>query len=111
MVAKKLLEINFDTSFIHSYNTMLQSGRALMYCYGYRAMEEEGHKITIDFIESIIDEKYNEYLIAFDRMRRKRHIATYNEAGTITNYYANFAYKTAKEFIQIVKNKIKNRTI
>ncbi|MCX6777613.1 MAG: hypothetical protein NT157_01890 [Candidatus Micrarchaeota archaeon] len=46
-------------------------------------------------------------LTDLDRMRRKRHIATYDEAGTITEFEARHALKTAKEFLSLVKSSLK----
>ncbi len=80
-----------------------------MYSYGYRAQQENAHKISVDFAGAIFGKKYKEYINTFDRMRRKRHTTVYEETGIITEYHAKFAIKTAKEFLDLVKIKIKDK--
>jgi uncharacterized protein (UPF0332 family) len=102
-VAEHLLPAHCDSSFIHSYNSILQSARALMFFKGYRPIENE-HKTTIDFVAVIFPSL--DYFADLDRMRRKRHVATYDEANTITEYEARHAVKVAKEFLEFVTLKV-----
>lgn len=102
-VAEHLLSVNSDASFMHSYNAILQSARALMFSKGYRPVEDE-HKTTIDFTGAVFPNI--EYLVVLDRFRRKRHIVTYDEANQTTEYEAKHALKIAKEFFSFAKSKI-----
>ncbi|MEW6329721.1 MAG: HEPN domain-containing protein, partial [Candidatus Micrarchaeota archaeon] len=102
-VAEHLLSVNSDASFMHSYNAILQSARALMFSKGYRPVEDE-HKTTIDFIGAVFPNVG--YLAILDRMRRKRHVVTYDEANKTSEYEAKHALKTAKEFLNFAKSKI-----
>ena len=52
LVAEHLLSVNSDASFMHSYNSVLQSARALMFSKGYRPTENE-HKTAIEFVSEI----------------------------------------------------------
>lgn len=105
-VAHDLLANNFDWSYSISYNSMLQVSRALMFSYGYTTTEEEHHRATVEFVRAVMDNKEKELLEMLDRMRRKRHGVTYDEAGTVSEFEAKRAFETAKRYLDIVKRKI-----
>jgi len=106
-VAASLLEKNLDWCFIASYNSMLQASRALLFSYGFSASEEEQHKTVVEFVKSILGE--NDLTQALDRMRRKRHEVTYDEAGAISRYEAEHALKTAERYLDAINKRIKER--
>jgi uncharacterized protein (UPF0332 family) len=105
-VAQELLAKNFDWSYSIFYNSMLQISRALMFSYGYTTTEEEHHRATVEFARAIMGEKEGELIEMLDRMRRKRHGVTYDEAGTVSEFEAKKAFETAKRYFDIVKKKI-----
>ncbi|MFH0884668.1 MAG: HEPN domain-containing protein [Candidatus Micrarchaeota archaeon] len=106
-VAGYLLKNNLDWSYIASYNSMLQMSRALMFSYGYTTSEGEHHKLAVEFVESVLGE--SELTTLLDRMRRKRHEVTYDEAGAVSEYEAAHALETAKRYLEEVEKKIKKR--
>lgn len=105
-LAKELLPKSFDGSLNFSYNAMLQAARALMFSYGFRPDSEFHHKATIEFVIAVVDQKYTYLVESLSRIKSKRIVATYEKAGTISEYEANYALKSAGEFIIFVTNKI-----
>lgn len=105
--AEKTLSIDSDWAYSIAYNSMLQAGRALMFSKGYRPAGKVQHVSVIKFIEASLG-KSPEAIIAFDRMRRKRHTAVYDTVGTVSDTQARTAIKWAEEFIQMVKNILVN---
>ncbi len=106
-LAEEFLPKSFDGALNLAYNSMLQAARALMFSYGYRPDSEFHHKATIEFVSAVLDKKYNAYVETLDRVRSKRIVATYERAGTISEFEAKYAIKSAKEFVQLIKQKIK----
>ncbi len=105
--AKAMLSEDFDWAFSIAYNSMLQGVRALMFADGYCAVGEERHKTIVDYADAKLGEKYGEKVKLFNRMRVKRHIVIYEKANVISEYEAKFAIKTAEEFLEKIKGKIK----
>lgn len=98
-----------DWSFNISYNSILQAARALMYSYGYAPYSEDSHKTTLEFVECILGAKHSDLILTLNRIRKKRHIVVYDEAGIITKYEADFALKEAKKCVKLIEEKIKKK--
>lgn len=107
-IAESLLDINFDGSFAFSYNSMLNSARALMFSDGYATIGEKSHKAAVDYADVKIGAKYVDIVKKFDDMRRKRHKVIYEKVGVISEFEAKYAIKTAKEFLEKIREKIGN---
>lgn len=105
-LAEEFFPKSFDGALNLAYNSMLQAARALMFSYGYRPDSEFHHKATIEFVSAVLDKKYKMYVESLDRIRSKRIVATYERAGTISEFEAKYAIKSAKEFVQLIKQKI-----
>jgi len=108
-VAETLLKKNSDWSFIASYNSMLQAARALMFSYGYTTSEEERHKTTVEFAKAVLGQSEAGTTSLFDRMRRKRHDVTYDEAGMISSFEAKQALETARRYARVMEKRIRER--
>lgn len=108
--AKKILTDNSDWAFSIAYNSMLQAGRALMFSKGYRPSGDSQHVSVVKFAEAVLGKK-QDIIVVFDRLRRKRHTAVYDTAGTITNEEARNAIKWAAEFIEAVKSHMGNSKV
>ena len=104
--AKAMLNADFDWAFSISYNSMLQGVRALMFADGYRAVGEDRHKTIVDYADVKIGKKYGGKVRLFNRMRVKRHSVVYEKANVVSEYEANFAIKTAEEFLEAIKRKM-----
>ena len=44
-----------------------------------------------------------------NRIRNNRIIATYEQAGVISDYEAKYALEKAKEFVKFIKNRVSKR--
>lgn len=94
--ARNMLNQNYDWAFNIAYNSILQSIRALMYKKGYRASSRNSHVATLKFAQVFLDESE---VLYFDRIRRKRHRAVYDIAGTISLEEAKNAIIKADKII------------
>jgi len=106
-VAEGLAGRNFDWCYMAAYNSMLQASRALMCSYGYSAGEEAHHKTVVEFAAAVLGEKDAGVANTLDRMRRKRHDVTYDEAGIISEYEAKHALETARGYLAMIEKRIK----
>jgi uncharacterized protein (UPF0332 family) len=98
-IARQMFEESYDWAFSIAYNSILQSARALMFSKGYRPSGNKQHLSVIKFIEAVLGDKYKKEVTAFDRLRRKRHAAIYDEVGVISEYEAKFAIESAERFL------------
>ncbi len=101
--AKKILKDDHDWAFSIAYNSMLQAARALMFSRGYRPSGDAQHISTVKFVEASLGKEFEGVVIAFDKMRRKRHIAIYGRSGAVSETDARNAIKWAEEFLDEVK--------
>ncbi|WP_342679631.1 HEPN domain-containing protein [Methanofollis sp. UBA420] len=99
-VAGTVLAGNSDWAYTIAYNAMLQAGRALMFSKGYRPSGANQHISVVRFAELFLD---REIVLAFDRMRRKRHITVYDMAGTISEEEAKNAVSRAEVFLDAIE--------
>jgi len=97
--AKKMLSEDNDWAFSIAYNSMLQAGRALMFSRGYRPTGDAQHVSVIRFVETCLGRDLKKTIIAFDRMRRKRHAAIYGAAGSVSETEAKNAVRRAGSFL------------
>lgn len=73
---------------------------------GYRPTSKGGHVAVVRFLQA--DESdLRKYATRIDRMRRSRHRVTYDEYDIITKRGAQNALKTAREFLTLIKSKVK----
>jgi uncharacterized protein (UPF0332 family) len=98
--AQSMLSKNYDWAFNIAYNSILQSTRALMYNKGYRASSQNSHVATLEFAKIYLDEAD---ILYFSRMRRKRHQAVYDTAGTISLNEAKNAILRAEKITKEIK--------
>lgn len=101
--ATKLLKDDHDWAFSIAYNSMLQAARTLMFSRGYRPSGDAQHVSVVKFVEASLSEEFTDVVIAFDRMRRKRHLAIYDRTGAVSETDARNAIKWAGEFLDEVK--------
>jgi len=96
---------DYDWALVIAYNAMLQAGKAVMYSKGYRSVGYNKHTAVMEFIEVVLKNKIPENIIlSFDKLRKKRHRTVYEEAELISKSEAEFAIKTAEEFVNKIKN-------
>jgi hypothetical protein len=81
-----------------------------MFSYGFRARSQPGHHIAIiDFVRRRIDAKHAGLLIVFDRLRRKRNMALYDDTGFVSHHEAEEALESAHRFIEVIRGDITAR--
>jgi len=80
---------------------MLKASLGFMFSHGFRARSQPGHHIAIiDFVRSRIDKKHAGLLIVFDRLRRKRNMALYDDTGFVSHHDAEQALALYKYFCE-----------
>lgn len=105
--AKLIIKDNPDWAFTIAYNSVLQSSRALMFSMGFRPHGHAQHVSVVRFIEVVLGEEHETLILAFDRMRRKRHIAVYGAIGTISKSESENSINRAKELLDEIQNILK----
>lgn len=105
-LAGKILEDDLDWCFSITYNAIFQACRAYMFCRGYRPAATEAHKTTFEFMELTIEEPFKETITYFDRVRKKRHRAIYDEAGLVTRKEAKELLQMAEDFIAEIEKRL-----
>lgn len=99
LTAEATATIDLTWSFAIAYHAMIRAGRALMFSRGYLPTTKNTHKTIIEFTGFVLGDKYQDLMLRFDRMRRKRHDFIYDSQNHTTVSEAKLAIKTAKEFI------------
>jgi len=80
--AHKILVFDEEACLQQAYEAMLKASLGFMFSHGFRARSQPGHHIAIiDFVRSRIDKKHAGLLAVFDRVRRKRNMALYDDTG------------------------------
>lgn len=105
--AKKIMADDPDWGFAVAYNAVLQASRAYMFSQGYRPASAQGHKNTFAFMVIAMGEDYKDLITYFDRMRKKRKQAVYDISGLITETEAKNLFKKAKDFVALIRERLK----
>lgn len=101
---------DYDWSFSIAYNAMLQAGRSLMFSQGFRPKGEYKHISVIEFVKKKFGDKFaDKILFMFNKIRKKRHIAVYEQINIISKDEAKGAIQIADDFIKRVKE-IQNKS-
>lgn len=98
-----------EGGFQFAYEAMLLSGRALVFSYGLRTRTIGSHKIVVDFTEKILGKQYEILTRKFNKMRKKRNYLIYGIGLSISKTEAENAIRTAKEFIEKIKEIIQKK--
>ena len=95
---------DYDWCLSIAYNAMLQAGRALMFSKGYRPKGEYKHLAVLEFVKSKFGREFaNQMLFVFNKMRRKRHIAVYEQVDIVSEDEAKNALHWANQFVKRVE--------
>jgi uncharacterized protein (UPF0332 family) len=102
--AHKILTFDEEACLQQAYEAMLKASLAFMFSHGFRARSQPGHHITIiDFVRARIDKKHSGLLTMFDRLRRKRNLALYDDTGFVSHHDAEEALKAAGEYMKVIR--------
>lgn len=89
---------------------MLKASLGIVFSYGFRARSQPGHHITIiDFVRTHIDKKHASLITVFDRLRRKRNLALYDDTGFVSRGDAEQALEAARNYLAVIRADITSR--
>jgi len=99
---------DYDWCLAIAYNAMLQAGRALMFSKGFRPKGEYKHVAVIEFVKSRFSNDFAEkMLFVFNKTRKKRHIAVYEQVDIVSKDEASNLLNYAEEFVKKSKDILK----
>jgi len=108
--ASKILAFDEEASLQQAYEAMLKASLGFMFSHASRARSQPGHHIAIiEFVRARIDKKHDGLITVFDRLRRKRNLALYDDTGFVSRRDAEQALETARDYIQVVRADIAAR--
>jgi uncharacterized protein (UPF0332 family) len=98
--ANKILAFDEEACLQQAYEAMLKASLGFMFSHGFRARSQPGHHIAIiDFVRSRIDKKHAGLLVLFDRLRRKRNAALYDDTRFVSHHDAEQALEAAADYL------------
>ena len=102
--AHKILAFDEEACLQQAYEAMLKASLGFMFSHGFRARSQPGHHIAIiEFVQSRIDKKHSGLLIMFDRLRRKRNLALYDDTGFVSHHDAEAALKAVGDYLSVIR--------
>lgn len=108
--AQKILSFDEEACLQQAYEAMLKASLGFMFSYGFRARSQPGHHIAIiDFVRARIDKKHSALLTVFDRLRRKRNLALYDDTGFVSRHDAEQAVESARQYLGVIRADIAGR--
>lgn len=108
--AQKILAFDEEACLQQAYEAMLRASLGFMFSHGFRARSQPGHHIAIiEFVRARIDRKHAGLLAVFDRLRRKRNLALYDDTGFVSHHDAEQALESAREYLGVIRADITAR--
>ena len=104
LLAGDIRNQSLDWAEIVAYNSMLQSGRALMLHRGHRPSGESHHLAVISFLESELGVQCHELVLSMMNLRKKRNISLYSRAGSVSEAEVERAMLSAAALKEFVKH-------
>ncbi|MGB7846167.1 MAG: HEPN domain-containing protein [Candidatus Acidiferrum sp.] len=108
--AHRILAFDEEACLQQAYEAMLKASLGFMFSHGFRARSQPGHHIAIiEFVRARIDKKHSSLLTMFDRLRRKRNMALYDDTGFVSRHDAEQALESARHLIEVIRADVKAR--
>jgi len=108
--AHKILAFDEEASLQQAYEAMLKASLGFMFSHGFRARSQPGHHIAIiDFVRARIDKKHAGLLTVFDRLRRKRNLALYDDTGFVSRHDAEQSLGAARDYLALIGKDVDSR--
>ncbi|MGA7793714.1 MAG: hypothetical protein WCA19_11800 [Candidatus Acidiferrales bacterium] len=108
--AQKILAFDEEACLQQAYEAMLKASLGFMFSHGFRARSQLGHHIAIiEFVRARIDKKYAGLITVFDRLRRKRNTALYDDTGFVSHHDAEQAIASAAQYLKVIRADISAR--
>jgi uncharacterized protein (UPF0332 family) len=108
--ARKILAFDEEACLQQAYEAMLKASLGFMFSHGFRARSQPGHHIAIiEFVRARLDKKHAVLITVFDRLRRKRNLALYDDSGFVSHHDAEQALETARDYLDVIRTDIRAR--
>jgi uncharacterized protein (UPF0332 family) len=108
--AHKILAFDEEACLQQAYEAMLKASLGFMFSHGFRARSQIGHHIAIiEFVRARIDKKHAGLITIFDRLRRKRNTALYDDTGFVSQHDAEQALEAARQYLKAIRADISVR--
>jgi uncharacterized protein (UPF0332 family) len=108
--ARKILEFDEEASLQQAYEAMLRASLGFMFSHGSRVRSQPGHHIAvIEFVRERLDKQHAPLLAVFDRLRRKRNTALYDDIGFVSYEDAEQAIVNAGDYVTAIRADINAR--
>jgi uncharacterized protein (UPF0332 family) len=108
--AQKILAFDEEACLQQAYEAMLKASLGFLFSHGSRARSQPGHHIAInEFVRARIDKKHAALLTVFDRLRRKRNTALYDDTGLVSRHDAEQPLKSAHDYLDVLRADIAAR--
>lgn len=105
--AHKILAFDEEACLQQAYEAMLKASLGFMFSYGTRVRSQPGHHIAIiEFVRTRVDKKHAGLISVFDRLRRKRNTALYDDIGFVSRHDAEQALETARQYLKVIRTEI-----
>ena len=102
--AHKILLFDEEACLQQAYEAMPKASLGFMFSHGFRARSQPGHHIAIiEFVPVRIGKKHAGLLIVFDRLRRKRNLALYDDTGFVSQHDAERALESARDYLNVIR--------
>ena len=96
-----------DRRFATAYNAVLQLGKIVIACQGYRVAGPGQHQTTFQTLEIVMGPSVISFSSYFEHCRRKRNQLDYDMANVATEADATLLVQKAEEFQQLVEDWIR----
>jgi len=102
--AYKILAFDEEACLQQAYEAMLKASLGFMFSHELRARSQPGHHIAIiEFVRARVDKKHGGLLTVFDRLRRKRNLALYDDTGFVSRHDAENALESARSYLKLIR--------
>jgi hypothetical protein len=95
--------LSADRRFATAYNAVLQLGKMVIACAGYRVVGPGHHLTTFEGVEVAMGASVASLVTYFDTCRRKRNQVDYDRANAATETEAEELSNKAEEFRDLVE--------
>ena len=105
--AHKILAFDEEACLQQAYEAMLKASLGFVFSYGTRVRSQPGHHVAIiEFVRTKVDKRYAGLISVFDRLRRKRNTALYDDIGFVSRHDAEQALETARQYVKVIRAEI-----
>ena len=108
--ADYLLAVDPEAAYDYAYKAMMHGGRALIYSQGYRPSARQAHKTIVEFAKTVLGSKFGTLSLKFDKMRKRRHLFTYEAPGITSEREAKRAIADGKKLVSVISGKIRGES-